>query len=201
MKYQLSLSIVSLLCALSNTSQVVAAEKLFHGPYLGVEAGLDSSKHAGARDESLYLGGFAGYRHQFESGLVIGTEFAFGKNDYAAPAFGALEDVNIKHQWALSANIGYAFGEAGSNLLFAKLGYAKVNFDALQRDSLSDALPVTINEGQLQIGGGYERYLSKRISLRLGIDYLGGSRSNLLPSIEEKLAKQVQGKVGVILNF
>lgn len=72
--------------------------------------------------DGLIFGGFAGYNHQFASGLVLGAEVsAFtGTMQFAAPPDLGITTVDLK------ARVGYAAGDA---LIFASGGYTMAYYD------------------------------------------------------------------------
>jgi len=157
-------------------------DKPFSGLYGGVEAGVDWTKVSGdlKRDRSLYYGGVVGYRQQTDNGLVFGLEGTFGDSGYKNNALG----LKSEYEWSTSLTLGQTFGD-GSNLLFAKAGYAQTAFNPIGTPD------DTFTDGGWRFGGGYERALSESVSFRLGGDYTTYGNDT----------GQWQAKGGLLLKF
>ncbi|MFC3051372.1 outer membrane protein [Kordiimonas pumila] len=173
-------SIVSLTAA---TATLAQDGKYFDGSYVGIEGGLDWTELAidSNSDNSLYYGGVIGFRNQMDSGIVTGIEGSFGDTGYKNDLTGT----HSNYEWSASLILGKAFGQDGTNLLYGKAGYVRTNFDATPADDDS------YGEGGWRFGGGYERAVNERLSMRLGADYTTyGNDENAW-----------QTKAGVLVSF
>lgn len=172
----------AVLAATAATPAMSQDNNPFTGIYGGVEAGVDWTKLAGdnKRDRSLYYGGVLGVRNQLDNGLVFGIEGTFGDSGYHNRAEGLRAD----YEWSTSLTLGTTFGDGG-NLLYGKAGYVQTSFDpqGTEDDSFTD--------GGWRFGGGFERALNDRVSLRLGGDYTTYGNDK----------EQWQAKGGLLLKF
>ncbi|UTW56599.1 outer membrane protein [Kordiimonas sp. SCSIO 12610] len=170
-------------------------DKKFDGAYVGAEIGVDwlrfndsATTNLGITDNSergFYYGGVLGFRTQYDNGLVLGLEGTFGDQDtnFVAPG-GTLSTDN---EWSASLILGQAFGDDGNNLIYGKAGYASLRGEFTP----TTGAIINDNDGGWRFGVGYERALSKSISLRTGVDYT--TYGNGLT--------QWQGKAGLLFKF
>lgn len=146
--------LMSGVAALALTTTVTAQEeKHFDGGYVGVEAGyLDS----GDGFNGLYYGTTLGFRKQTDSDVVFGIEGNLGKSNIDVGSF----DNVVDSQWSLHGTAGWAFGAEKRDLFSVGVGYVKVNVSAGGSSASGDGVSSFV---------GYERALSKNISLRFRV--------------------------------
>ena len=177
----------ALAIAIITTSGAAADDVSFNGVFVGVEGGYDSTTFGGEKDNSVYIGGLAGYRFQTYNNLVLGVEGTYGKNNY--DSFGGFDFSTIDYgkEWSISATAGIAFGDDSQNLIFGKIGYMET------RREITDDTNIVINDKDtgLRWGGGYERKFLENFSVRLSADY----------AKLDDFYKQFQAKAAFILSF
>ncbi|UTW56600.1 outer membrane protein [Kordiimonas sp. SCSIO 12610] len=188
-----------------NNSNIHAQDEIenrrFEGLYGGIEGGFDRTELFGAEDNTFYYGLNLGYRLHSSRDWVFGIEGSFGDTNFNtrsralfSPSGSPL--LNTEFQWSAALTIGKVFGD--NNLIFAKVGTAGRQIERSATSLINGAtgetfeLPANTSHQQgYLLGLGYERAISKRISLKLSLDYLDFNFSS----------QQFQPKVGVNFKF
>ena len=127
---------------------IASAEGEFDGPYAGVKAsiGIISSNGRTARgpfsnsNDELAVGGLAGFRQEVINGVVLGVEVD-----------GTYYTTSKDPRYGAAATVGYNID--GEGMVFAKLGYAKLDTDLVDLDGVT-------------VGAGYERVINEMINVR-----------------------------------
>lgn len=139
----------------------------FSGPYIGVEGsyskdktktfdGTDVTKFS---DKDYGYGGFLGYRHQMEGGLVVGLEGRYHQPNNSV----TLADdytLNSGREYGADLHVGMAMDQS---LVYGILGYGKGRaslYDA------SDVLDARNTRNGFRYGVGYEQNLSESLFVR-----------------------------------
>ncbi|SDD53382.1 outer membrane protein [Kordiimonas lacus] len=174
--------------------------KYFHGPYLGVEAGLGMHTEHDSSDLDFQFGLFGGYRHQSDDGLVLGLEGTFGFPGTPDTRYAIFPRSN-RHHWSVMSTAGYAFGRNRRNLLFGQVGWSQVRqrVDLLELidDGNGNLVPTPSGESLyrrldgLKLGLGYERALSERLSLRTTVTFSGLDGTN----------DMLESSLGIVFKF
>lgn len=214
-------SAVAAIITLMAPFSVQANSSPFSGGYIGlsvgytmgnVEAEYDFTPLAlpifsGDEDvNGLEFGGFAGYRHQFESGFVFGAEVggllsnADGERN---GVFGAADRITLEknNEVYVSLKPGYAFQE--NSMIYLIGGYHRTNFEL----SYSDGVNTTSADDNFRgfhFGVGAEYKPKENISLRL--EYKNqqyNDKSYTTPGIgtEKYGGDENTFRIGVAYNF
>ncbi len=138
----------------------------FEGWTIGLDLGVSDGG-------DFYSGLNLGYRWQQNNGLVYGLELIGGDYSTDDNRFGGLVVPEVDGVYSLNGFLGYAFGPSRKSLIYTTLGYAEAEFEIEGPgiDIAGPGLEFGFKEGGLRIGLGYERILSKSLSLRLQAAY------------------------------
>ncbi|WP_417316686.1 porin family protein [Emcibacter sp.] len=175
---------------LSASVPALADDGHFDGFYAGGEAGYNEVKYKNEDldfdidADGLNYGGFAGFRQQTSSGLVVGLEGHYKDSEASIGDDDA--SLDFDRQVGVDALIGTTVGTAEQVLLFAFAGYENARLTA----SFLDEEESTDLDG-VRVGGGAEFALSDNMSLRTTVAYT---------DYEEDVSN-IEGTAGFVLDF
>lgn len=171
----LNKTILSLsMLAVAAAPAMAADEKPFDGFYLGGEIGysdfsldIDAGDAEVSFDDSgLVYGGFAGWRKQFNSGLVLGLEGRISKPDFDLTLTDGDDTATLsaKEQYGIDGVVGYVPPALPNTLFYGKAGYTRARARAVLTGTVNSS--ETDSGDAFRWGGGVEQALTQNISLR-----------------------------------
>jgi hypothetical protein len=170
--------------ALALAPAAAAGDNAFSGLYVGAEIGAQSviaGADVGgadilAQDSKPVASAVAGFRHAWETGLMLGLEGSYGAGDLALDQQSGGIDLtyDTNHQWSYGAVAGWApGGETARTLYFVYVSETKRDFDVTGTGP-GGTFRQTDSQGLLRYGLGVERTVSGSWSVRAS---LGSSRA------------------------
>lgn len=185
-------------------------ETVFTGIYLGAEAGvlnviggaLVDDVDTLAQETRAAVTGVIGGRYQFANRLVLGVEFGVGWEDgdlsTDVPASGARVTYTNSMHTRIGGTAGMVLGASRRTHVFGYVSELSRGFDVTieQGGALTSQQD---DQGLLRYGGGIERRIAPRLTLR---GTLGSSRAdfgdrttNITPT------RPLEGAVGLLFRF
>ena len=170
----------------------------FDGPYVGVQAGWDRNEigidDVDISNDSLLIGGYAGYNFKIAERVVLGAEA--GISTAVDDSFGlstATETLTFdpRFSYDLSARAGYLVNER--TLAYVRGGLAGTRL-RISFDDGADPFSETGYVEGWQIGGGVEHALTDKLSARVEYRYSDLGQGDLEYDRHQAL-------VGVSYNF
>jgi hypothetical protein len=191
-------------------SEAAAADRHFHGPYVGAEVGrqqiiagsLVNGVDFLTADSRIVGDFFGGLRGQLPVGLVVGAELAYGVFDgslaFSDPASSLAIAYDGGDQLTYGGTIGWAVGRERDLLVFSYVKETKRSFDVAVSTATSSFAQID-KQGMLRYGAGVEwratGKLHLRASLGTGRADFGDQMTNVDPG------SKVEGAIGVIVQF
>lgn len=161
MKRSIRLVLAGLL--LAPAAAFAAGTNGWNGPYVGAQAGLNStSADNGISSESaLDLGVLAGYNFQIVPFFTVGGDVFYEWNQQKSHTFAGMGSADVgTNVYGVDALAGFPLGTSGTFMPFIKVGYGWADFTGNGSSGVS-------NQSAARYGGGVEW----RMSDSLGINF------------------------------
>ena len=107
------------------------AEGSWSGPYIGAQAGVNSTSasHGISSESALNLGLLGGYNYQLTNGVVLGGNLFYEWNEKKSHAFPGPMSAKVGTDvYGLDLMAGLPVGQGGAWLPYVKLGYGWADF-------------------------------------------------------------------------
>ncbi|MFC7048173.1 porin family protein [Emcibacter nanhaiensis] len=174
---------------LAGTVSAQAEDSVFAGPYAGLEIGYnDFNYDAGPVDASsdgFTYGGFAGYRYQLDSSILLGAEARIGESTASVDG-GSSVTIDFGRQLGIDATVGTTFGEQDDILAFAFVGYENLRATAHYAGEKASS-----DLDGIRFGVGGEYAFADNLSLRATFAYTD----------YENDVRNIQLLTGLVYNF
>ncbi|MCY4292183.1 MAG: outer membrane beta-barrel protein [Roseovarius sp.] len=210
----------------------------FNGPVLGLSLGqsrgsvdfnfngtVNGSPNKETGDIPMSLDGgefgvYAGYRHAFDGGFVLGVELGYINGEAKSSSRISVEDldfgISIEKNSQLYFDFKPGFANGEGMMIYGLIGYQRTGFDGMYTDNTTDTAKVvkaSKSSSDLRIGFGVEYALSENVTVRgqyhqssfgdLGFDFVKPktNNGNMEDFIEKYDARESVVSIGITFGF